>query len=436
MIFGFRKKKEVEEEEQEEREQVLFQGPLNEREVDLSKNSRLVQAGLAPAKHLVSDALDRRAGMLRIDPKGQNAVVRLLIDGVAYPGGRLSKQQATAVTQILKLLAGLDTKERKKPQSGGMHAEFAETPYKLYVNSKPIKGGAEQLTLRVQNLNETLETPEDVGVTDELKEKIREWGSHNHGVMLCCGPPKSGTTTTAFAAVRSIDAYLYAIYSLRDLGDWELPGVTPFEASPDDDLETTLKRVVRQEANVVFVDPVRDAETAKTLFNVQDQLTVLSEMPAQDPSQAILQLCKWLGDPKTVAHGLNAILTQKLIRTLCTECREAYKPNPKLISKVGLPEDTKVLYRPPKVPQQPSRNDEYEPCPHCRDIGYRGRTAMFGYVEMTDAMRELIAKGPTAEAIKKQAKQDKMLTLQQDGLRLVAEGKTSLEELQRVFKSQ
>lgn len=440
MIFKRREAKakpKEEEGQEEELEQVLFQGALSGKEANLAANARLVEAGLPTAKKLVSDALNRRAHVLRIDPKGQASAVIMVVDGVPYPGGRLSKQQGLAVTQMLKLLAGLETKQRTKPQSGGIKAEYLETPYELRVASTPVKGGEERLDVRVRNLNEKLGKPEDLGFTDELKAKIREFGAKKQGVLLVCGPPYSGTTTTTYVVLRTIDAYIYQIFNIADVGDRDLFGVTQFEVRPEEDLETTIQRMIRSEADVIFLDPIRDAETAKVMFSKQDQTTFLSEFTAKDAAQGVLQLIAWLGDPKQVAEGLRAIISQKLIRRLCEECKEAYRPNPKLIAKVGLPPETKTLYRPPKpkppTPDQPE--EEVEPCRKCGGIGYFGRMAMFELLEMTDAMKKLVAAGPKKPAeIKALARKEKMLTRQRDGLRLVIEGKTSLEELQRIFK--
>ena len=131
-----------------------------------------------------------------------------------------------------------------------------------------------------------------------------------------------------------------------------------------------------------------------------------------------------------MAAGLKGIISQKLIRVLCEDCRLAFKPKPEFLKKLGLAEDVPALYRKPPDQQEGGMDQ----CEKCGSMGYFGRTGMFELIEMTDGMRELIAGKPDASAIRSQMKKDKMVTLQQDGLRLVAEGRTSLEELQRVFK--
>jgi type IV pilus assembly protein PilB len=166
------------------------------------------------------------------------------------------------------------------------------------------------------------------------------------------------------------------------------------------------------------------------MLSKHEDVVILTEFAAKDTPSAVLQMIEWAGDPKKVAAGVSAIVTQKLIRLLCPDCRLAYKPKAEFLKKLGLPEDVAALYRKPPD-GQPGGMDQ---CENCGSMGYFGRTAMFELLEMTDGMRAVIAGKPDAAAIRSQMKKDKMTTLQQDGLRLVAEGRTSLEELQRVFK--
>ena len=429
MIFGFGKG--VEEEEEEELELVTFQGALNGKQADLKANARLMEVGLVPAKELVSDALLRRAEMVRLEPKGKAAIVRLFIDGVAYPGGRIRKQEAHAVTQLLKLLSGLDTKQRKTRQKGGLKAEFSETPYELIIESEPTSEGVERLIVRARNLKLNINTPDDLGFSGEMQSKLRDMTKQRSGVVLACGPSRSGTTTTRFALGRSVDAYQFGIYTICDMENRELPYTTEFELRPDDDLTATMERIVRMDADVVFAEPIRDAETAKVIFSAQKKITIISEFLARDVTHGLLQLLKWVGDPQVVVGGLRVIVSQKMMRLLCKNCKQAFRPNPKLLKKVGLSPQTKVLYRPGKPdPEDP----EDEPCYKCGGLGYYGRVAMYEMLEMTDGMREVVLQGADPAAIKVQMHKEEMQILQSEGLRLVADGKTSLEELQRAFK--
>ena len=431
MIFGFGSNDDFDDEE-EELELVTFQGALNGKKPDVKANGRLMEIGLVPAKEIVSDAMLRRAETVRVETKGSAAVVRLYIDGVAYPGGRLPKQEAHAVTQMLKLLAGLNVKQRKTPQQGGIKADFQDTPYQVLVETEPTPAGVERLTIRVRNLKQSVETPDELGFSEAMKEKLREMAVNRSGVILACGAPGSGTTSTRFGIARCVDAYMYSVYTIGDLESRELPYMTEFEVREEDDLKTTIQRVIRIDADVIFADALGDAETAKIIFEMQKDITFISEFAARDTAQGLAKLLEWVGDPQTVVDGLHAIVSQKLLRVLCKDCKQAFRPNPKLLKKVGLPPKTKVLYR----PGQPDPEDpEDEPCEVCGGLGHYGRAGMFEMLEMTDGIREAVLGGANVAAIKSKMREERMQSFQSEGLRLVAEGRTSLDELQRTFKS-
>ena len=337
---------------------------------------------------------------------------------------------------MLKLLAGLDVKERSKKQSGGIKAGYLEGKYTVRVDIEPMQGG-ERLTLRLKNNAVKLDTPTDLGYTELLKTKIREGAGHKSGVVLAAGMPMSGVTTTAFAILRGIDAYMYTIYSLADMGGLDLMHIKNFEGTEGDDFVRTITRAKRAEADVIFVDPFRDAEFTKTIFKESDDVTFLSEIASRDSADAIERLSKWLGDPKIVAEKLKLVVGQKLIRVLCDKCKQAYRPHPTLLQKVGLPPETKVLYRMPVyVPNEDDEEDEAPPvCKKCGGVGYHGRVGLMEYIEMNEPIKQLVLSGGDAASIRALARKEKMQTFQMDGIRQIGLGKTSLEELQRVFKT-
>ena len=338
---------------------------------------------------------------------------------------------------MIKLLSGLDIKERGKPQSGGVKAEHQEIPYQLTVASEPVGGGAERLTINIQNLKKILETPKDLGFSQEMRDTIREYAAKSQGLNLVCGPPYSGVTTTSRAVMRTVDVYLYSCFSLADLGGRDLPNVTPFQPKEGDDFATTVMRMKRLEADVIYLNPIKDAARAKEVFAELDKAAMICEAPAKDAVHGILQLAEWVGSMEEVANKLSLSISGKLIRKLCETCKEAYRPHPKLLQKIGLPPETKLLYRPrtPPDPDDPDVTEEdLEPCETCGDVGYVGRTGMYEMVEMTGDLKEFLGTNPPYAALKAQVRKLGMQTTQKEGLRLVAEGITSLEELQRVFR--
>lgn len=434
MIFGWGKKKEEKEEEEEEVELVTFQGSLNGVTPDLKENAKLVQAGLVRAKELVSEALAMRAELIRLEPKGQAAVATFYVDGIPNPGDRMPAQAGLAVTQMLKLLAGLNIKERGKLQSGGIKAQYNELPWEVRVDSSPLKEGGERLIVRMRNTKIPFESPNELGYSDKIKEKIKELAAGKQGLILAAGPPLSGVSTLALAIVRGIDAYMTTIFVTFDSGR-DISHVSYFKGEEGDDIRKTVVRAKRAEAEVLYMEPIRTAEFAKIVLEDCEDVTMIAEFAAKDAADAIARLCQLTGDPKLVAERIKGVFSQKLVRLLCDKCRQAFRPNPKLLEKVGLPPETKVLYRKYEPPPEDSE-EEPEHCEKCNGTGFYGRTAMIELIENSEAIKGLILAGADPGGLRSAARKEKFPSLQQDGLRLVAQGKTSLEELQRVFKGE
>lgn len=433
MIFGFGKSRDEEEEIEEEIEPVSFQGALNGQPANLKENARLVKAGLMPAKNIITDGLALRAELIRFEPKGERYQVVFYIDGVANPGPKLSKQQGLAVVQIIKLLSGLNIQERKRPQSGGIAAELEEVSYQLRVSTAPAEGG-ERLSIKAINIKNPLERADDIGITDDNKDRIREMSKGRHGLILVSGPPNSGLTTTTFGVVRSIDAYQYTIFVLADPEHRDLSHITTLEEKEGDSFDDQLRRIIRMEADVIYLNPITNEEYVGSILNVADEITMIAEIPARDSISGLTKFCKLAGSADKGVNALRGVVSSKLIRVLCDQCKEAFRPNPKLIEKMGLPKSTKMLYRPPRQTVDEDGN-EIEPCEKCDGLGYYGRTLMLEIIEMTDEMKQLIISGAEPVKIKALAKKQEMPSFQKDGIRLVAEGKVSLDELQRAFKS-
>lgn len=433
-LFGGGKSKEPEEEE-DDIEPITFKGAVNGVEPDVKANARLLSAGLGPAKDLVTDAVHDGADSFKLEPKGPQAVATFYHDGIPQPGQRMPKAEGLAITQTLKLLAGLDIKVRNKPQSGGIKAEWEKKKYQLWISIAPVQDG-EQMMVRCNDEAVKLNTPADLQMGEAMRQQIRDFGTGT-GVLLVCGPRGSGTTTTMFAALRGVDPYLYSVYTMGDAQgrNLEKDNVTRYKSpNPDveEDIGTVFDRLRRMEANVLHIDPIKDAATAKTVFQKHEKMLYIAETPAKDVASAVHQMIEWVGDPQLVAEGLRGVISQKLLRALCPNCRQAFRPKADFIKKAGLPPTTTTLYRKAAIPE--GDDPDYEPCEKCHEAGYLGRVAIFEFLVNSEGMKELIAKKAAPDALKAQMRKEKQNTFQVDAIRLVAEGKTSLEEVQRVMK--
>ena len=435
MIFGRKRDAAPEPEEEEQVEHVTFQGPINGVQPNLGANARLVQAALIPLKDMVTDALLRRAEQIRIDPKGPAMLVRIFVDGIGYPSAKMSRQQGSAIVQMAKLLAGLDIKLLSQPQIGVLKAEHDEQPYEITVQSAPVAAEkAERVSIRIENVKKRPEKPMELGINESVRNKIREMAERK-GVLLICGAPGSGVTYTTFGVLRSIDPYTQTVLTLGETFGRKLIAMNPFEWSKADGLQTGLFRALKSEPDVLYVDPIRDAESAKTIFKFVDEVTVIAEFTAKDVVTGVGQLLQWTGDKELVANGLRGLVSVKLIRKLCSKCKQVFRPNPKMLDKLGLPPETSMMYRPPRPPEPGTPEAEsYSPCEVCGGLGYLGRVGIFELLEVTPGMKKVLSESPTPNSIRQQMKNDETPTFQKEALRLVGEGITSMEEVQRAFQ--
>ena len=421
-------------EEYEDAEQVLFQGPMFGRETNLKQNPRLVKAALVPVKRMISDGLSRRAHTILLEPAQGRIIIKFVVDGIPYPAGAIPGQRGLAMIQMVKILAGLNPQEREAAQSGGINAEYEDTKYELLTDFKALKPGIERLRIRVINPKVTYLKPSAAGMPEELSKQLRAFTEDCKGIIIACGPPESGATSLSVCTLHCVDPYLYSVFNLADVGTIQLNNITDFTPEEGHDLEISLDRLIRKEADIIFMDPLSDPAIVQTMFQFADRLCFVAEMKTATPAEAIKQLVEWVGIDQVAQH-LKCVVTQKLIRLLCDDCKQAFRPNPQLLSRLSLPPETTVLYR---APAPPDPDDEDAPtieelCEDCDGLPFHGRAPVYELLEMTEGMKAVVTSGAEKDAIRQQMIKEGMRTLQKDAIRLVVEGRTALEEVQRAF---
>lgn len=426
---------EEDEDEYEDVEQVLFQGAMFDREADLKKNPRLVKAALVPVKRMISDALARRAHTILLEPTQGRIAIRFVVDGIPYPAGAIPGQRGMAMVQMLKVLGGLNPQDRGDAQTGGIQAEFEDVKYHLLLESTPVGGSAERMRVRVENPKKTYLTAEDCGMPEELSDRIRELSDDPKGIILACGPPESGATSLSVTLLHCVDPYLYSVFNMSDFDNDKLINVTEYEPEEGHDLELSLDRVLRREADVLFVNPLTEPTDVQTMFKYADRACFFGEIPAATPHEALEKLIAFVGKDEVAKH-VKAIVSQKLIRVLCDDCKQAFRPNPQLLKRLSLPPETTVLYRAPSPPdpEDPEAATIEELCEDCDGVPYHGRLPVYDVLEMSEGMQDVIRDRFDPTALKEQMAEEGMRVFQKDAIRLVAEGRTSLEEVQRAFR--
>jgi type II secretory ATPase GspE/PulE/Tfp pilus assembly ATPase PilB-like protein len=394
------------------------------KEADARRHSAEGGRGFMAAKELVYDAIMRRATDVHLEPKSDELSIRYRIDGVMYPAEPFDRSVGDAVINIFKVLGAMDITEKRKPQDGSFRAELEKRMIDFRVATQGTREG-EKLSLRILDQANSVSRLEDLGMRRQIQEGIRSVISQPHGLFLCCGPTGAGKSTTLYAAINALDSYQQNIITVEDPVEYKMANVTQIEINTKagQTFGGSLRSILRQDPDVVMIGEIRDEETAKIACQAANTgHMVFSTVHANDTLSALYRLTDLGVEPFLLSSALSGILGQRLVRKLCDDCKEAYKPSAETLKQLGLPGDkVSDFHRPPA-------NSEIA-CPTCAGLGYRGRVGVYELFVVTDRIRDMIREGAQLTAIRAEARKNGMLYLKEEGLRLVVKGVTSLDEL-------
>jgi type II secretory ATPase GspE/PulE/Tfp pilus assembly ATPase PilB-like protein len=334
---------------------------------------------------------------------------------------------------VMKTLANLNVKERRQKQEGKFGAKMEKNTYLLPITSQGVANGERVVLERLDAKNKP-HTYESLGMREGLRQQWEEIMARDSGLVVFSAMPGGGLTTMMNASIEETDRLMRDFFSIEDVSrrEAEIQNVTvhTYDSSKGETPATLIPKLVRLYPNVYVVRNFVDAQSAELLMNeVADERLVITSVPARDAAEALLRLLQMKLPQKQFADTVTAVLYQRMIRTLCPDCKVGYTPPPDVLKKLGIPPGkVQQLFRPPK-PEEIEK-----PCQTCQGIGYVGRTGIFELLKVTDHMREILAKQPSVELLKKAARADGQRSLQEEGILLVAKGATSLQELQRVLK--
>lgn len=440
-LFGKKKQKATPEEEEAPPITLIAKGGATERD----NQANLLTARQSPAfilaQRLLADALDRRTGTILLDYTAQQVSVRYQIDGVWHQCPPLDRANGDMLLAVLKTITALNMNERRARQEGTFSAEYKRRKFPCTLTSQGVPTG-ERATLRIDDPNaKKLQRIDDLGMRDKMVEQIRELFARNHAFLLISAPPGHGFSTTFNALLLSADRYIRNFCEVADITEKDsavenVPRTT-FDAAAGETPVTVLARLIRQYHDVYVMRDLIDATTLSTLIEqVEEGRLVVGGIRAKECCEALLRVLAYKVPPTKFAPVAAAVLNQRLLRTLCENCKEAYTPPPQVLQQLGIPEGkVAAFYRPHEGPLPPE-NEKEEPkmCPQCGGLGYRGRTAVFELLVLNDDLRNILAKTPKLDVLRQEARKAGMRTLQEEGIVLVARGVTALPELLRVLK--
>lgn len=390
-----------------------------------AKDSKEDRGTLEHTQKIIATAVDSLASDILIDPvSSDNYVVRYRIDGMLRTAEEVGFRQCAAMVNGIKAISGMDISEKRRPQDGAFIAKTADGNISFRVASAGVLHG-EKLSIRILNQAVTQLTLADVGMDEKYQQIVNGAITHQSGMILVCGPTGSGKSTTMQAMLQLLDFNARNVITIEDPIEYVFPQASQIEINPKADITfaKTLRSVLRQDPDVIFVGEIRDEETASTaLAASQTGHLVFTTLHSSSNAAAIVRLMDLGVKPLLISSAIDLIISQRLIRKLCGRCKTVANniDETQLEKLVDKNVDTSKIMRPTG-------------CQHCGDTGYKGRTAIFDIMVIGDNVKAHILSPYFSVSRFKNIGDDRYRTnLKKQALKLALEGITSLEEVKRV----
>jgi general secretion pathway protein E len=399
--------------------------------VELRSNAELAQTSndehvIAAVDYLLNYAFEQRASDIHLEPRAKDAVIRFRIDGILHDIETLPLPVHGAVTSRIKVLAGMNIAERRRPQDGRIKTHRSEREVELRVSSMATAHG-EKIVVRVFDPSILMTNLQDLGFTADERERYEKWITCPNGLILVTGPTGSGKTTSLYSTLRYLAGPEINITTVEDPIEMVDPRFCQVQVNAQIDVsfQNALRTIMRQDPDIIMVGEIRDIETAN--MAVQAALTghlVFSTLHTRNAAGAVTRLVELGVEPFLLSSVLRGVVAQRLIRRICERCAVEGTLNPDQVAALGI-----------KVPVE--RRERLvvrwgEGCVDCRHTGLYGRTGVFEMLDVGKRVRALINEGKDANEIDRAARIEGMENLREVALRKLAEGQTTYEEVARV----
>ena len=370
---------------------------------------------------VLQQAIRAKASDIHFEPFEDEFRIRYRVDGALYEMSPPPKSLALPVISRVKVISELNIAEHRIPQDGRIKMTIEGRAVDLRVSTLPTQFG-ESVVLRVLDKSAVNLDLDNLGLPENVKTGIRGAVRRPNGIFIVTGPTGSGKTTTLYSALREVNELDTKILTAEDPVEYEIEGImqVPVNHQVGLDFARALRAFLRQDPDKIMVGEIRDIETAR--IAVQASLTghvVLSTLHTNDAPGAITRLIDMGLEPFLLSASLEFILAQRLVRKICSSCKQEFDPKNEMLQNLGL-----------------SRNDLGDRkfyfgsgCEACSNGGYRGRTGLFEMIKVGDTFRELINSGAATLVLKQKAIEQGMRTLREDGLRSIFDGETTVEEV-------
>jgi general secretion pathway protein E len=392
---------------------------------------------------LMFQAVKERASDIHIEPREKELLVRYRIDGVLYEHKRANRNYINSILSRVKIMAGLNIAEKRLPQDGRIRRKIAGKDIDMRVATAPTPLG-ERITIRLLDRSSVLLDLADIGFGEDHLQVINEIIRRPHGILLVTGPTGSGKTTTLYSCLSQINTPDLNILTVEDPVEYQLDGISQVQVNPKIELTfaSAIRSFLRHDPDVIMVGEIRDSETAGMAITAS--LTghlVFSTIHTNDAAGAITRLVDMGIEPFLVASSLVGLLAQRLVRRVCPDCRELYRPTAEELEKVNIPAEDFFAGRlglarirtstKPPTPGMLYRARQTG-CQRCSKTGYTGRTGIYELLLISDEIRTLALKNVDSTQLKRAAVAHGMRTLRDDGALKVRAGMTTIEEVMLV----
>jgi type IV pilus assembly protein PilB len=373
---------------------------------------------------VIRQAVSEGASDIHLEPREGGLQVRLRVDGFLRDVMLSPKKTQALITSRVKIISGMNIAERRLPQDGRFSLQMEGRPINIRVSALPTVQG-EKVVLRVLDKSKMLLPVEKLGFSAHNEAIFRSCLRAAYGMILVTGPTGSGKTTTLYSSLNAIATAEKNAIAVEDPVEFRLDGINQVQVNAKIGLSfaAALRSILRQDPDIIMVGEIRDAETAE--IAIRAALTghlVFSTLHTNDAPRALSRLAEMGIEPFLIASSVVCIVAQRLLRKICPDCKVAYTPTPQEISiynHYGRSHEPPVFYR-------------GQGCRECKETGYRGRTAIHEVLALTSELRSLVVRSSPMEEIRNSALRAGMVTLQEEGMRLVSEGITSISEVIRV----
>ncbi|MHC4396690.1 MAG: GspE/PulE family protein [Planctomycetota bacterium] len=383
-------------------------------------------AGQSPVikfvNYLISNAIHEGASDIHIEPKDKSTKIRYRIDGVLFEMMQSPLKMHPAIVSRIKIMSNLDISERRLPQDGKISVIVGGRAIDLRVSILPTSHG-EKVVIRVLDSKSIIRGLEQLGMESEVRDAFSGQIAMPHGIMLVTGPTGSGKSTTLYSALCQMDGDKLNISTVEDPVEYELGFCNQVQANEKIGLDfaSALRSLLRQDPDIIMIGEIRDNETAR--IAVQAALTghlVLSTLHTNDAASSITRLVNIGIDPYLIAASLNAVLAQRLVRKICSKCKEIYQ----------VPENMrKYVENSGAEAEQLFRGVG---CDYCRGSGYVGRVGIYELLIIDDIFRDMINKDSSVSNMRRVFHESRQASLFEDGIKKIKQGLTTLEEVLRV----